>query len=170
MNKYFDQYTFYKNGNGQMVFDDSEGFIGMGFTAENQEEAEKTAVKEYAGYLIEDDNCHVKISGNTIWFSEDGNDDEWQHKVVIEAHPATRYVLIESNGTDEWHDWFDDLESANKEAKDRWDFMSEHDKKNQHVWVADVKYEDLEDDDDWDSFTSCGYCEGRFDSEVDNGK
>jgi hypothetical protein len=60
---------------------------------------------------------------------------------------------------------FDTLEEANREAEMLWEHLTDREQKFTHVYVLDVKKSDLEDEGDWESFTSGGYCEGRFDSE-----
>jgi len=60
---------------------------------------------------------------------------------------------------------FETLDEANVEAEKVWDHMNGYDKKRSHVYAFDIKRSDLDDFDDWMSFTAGGYMDNRFDSD-----
>ena len=75
-----------------------------------------------------------------------------------------KYLVIDEREHDIFTTVCDTLEEANREALDQFERLTTREKAKSHIYVLDVKDTDLEDPEDWDSFTSGGYCDGRFDS------
>ena len=75
-----------------------------------------------------------------------------------------KYLVIDEREHDIFTTVCDTLEDANREALDQFERLTTREKANSHIYVLDVKDTDLEDPEDWDSFTAGGYCDGRFDS------
>lgn len=120
---------------------------------------------------IESDNYEIiDTDKDTIWYRNE--DDEFSMKVRLYHEDGTiekyvkerKYLVIDEGEHDSIVRVFDTLEEANHEADYLWNHMTRYDKKYSHVYVLDVTEDDLADRFEWDSFTSGGYCEGRFDS------
>ena len=79
-----------------------------------------------------------------------------------------KYIALDENdlGMDQLIGVYDDLQSANAAAIDAHGRLALRDEAERHIYVLDVKKADLDDPDDWTSFTAGGYCDGRFDSHV----
>ena len=77
-----------------------------------------------------------------------------------------RYFVVDSGEHDEEVTGpFTNLDIANATAREIWDHYTAREKKIFHAYVIDVHKSDLDDEDDWESFTGGGYIDGRFDSD-----
>ena len=83
---------------------------------------------------------------------------------ALSEEPEFKFLTIDDTGTDQFLEVHDTLSAANESAADQWDHLTTREKKFRHIYVLDVRRSDLDDPDDWESFTGGGYCDGRFDS------
>lgn len=81
-----------------------------------------------------------------------------------------KYLVIDEREHDIFTTVCATLKEANKEAENQWEGLTTREKKAAHVYVLDVRSEDLDDPEDWCSFTAGGFCSGRFDSEEEERK
>lgn len=66
---------------------------------------------------------------------------------------ATRYIVERESKEDISHDIFETLKEANSEAEWTWKHMNRFDKERERVYVIRVSSDDLENSNDWTSFT-----------------
>ena len=74
-----------------------------------------------------------------------------------------KYLVIETDGINEEVNVFEDQEKACENAETIWLHLSSVDQKKNRVFVALVKQEYLEDEEDWNSYNR--YDDGGFDSD-----
>jgi transcriptional regulator with XRE-family HTH domain len=106
------------------------------------------------------------------WESERSTPPSYVEKLVIaelerigKMMNEIRYMSIDEREHETYATPFETLEEANKNAESQWDHLTKGEQKGSHVYVLDVKRSDLDDPEDWESFTAGGYCSGRWDSE-----
>lgn len=75
-----------------------------------------------------------------------------------------KYLVIDERERDIFTTVCDTLEAANREAESQLDGLTYKEQKTAHIYVLDVKSEDLDEPGNWCSFTAGGFCDGRFDS------
>jgi len=105
------------------------------------------------------------------WESGNHSCPAWAERLIIEELERigyimneVRYLVIDERKYEQFVKVYDNLDDANKEAENQWDALTSAEKNKSHIYVLDVMGSDLDDPEDWESYNSGGYCDGRYDS------
>ena len=128
-------------------------------------------IRKMAGLNIADFSRVLDIPRRTIEDWEAGKRypakyvSKMIERIICEDFGIRYFVLSGTERDEDVIGPFTNLDEANRAAEDEWDHYTAREKKTHYAYVLDARKSDLEDEDDWETWTGDGgYIDGRFDS------